>query len=80
MTFPSFIKRLHPERLFTGTWAEDMEKAAECTKCGECESKCPYNLPIRQMLEEHRNLYIEGKSKYLAEANQSGSAIYGTWR
>lgn len=23
-----------------------------CTSCGECEARCPYNLPIRQMLAE----------------------------
>ena len=23
-----------------------------CTQCGECEERCPYNLPIRQMLAE----------------------------
>jgi len=26
--------------------------ADACINCGECEAKCPYNLPIRQMLSE----------------------------
>ncbi len=26
--------------------------AAGCEECGECEEKCPYDLPIRQMLKE----------------------------
>ena len=26
--------------------------AAECTECGECEPKCPYNLPIVSMLKD----------------------------
>jgi predicted aldo/keto reductase-like oxidoreductase len=26
--------------------------AAECTECGECEPKCPYNLPIMSMLKD----------------------------
>ncbi|OPJ54990.1 aldo/keto reductase [Alkalithermobacter paradoxus] len=26
--------------------------ASTCTKCGACERKCPYNLPIRDMLKE----------------------------
>ena len=25
--------------------------ASECVKCGACEKRCPYDLPIRQMLE-----------------------------
>jgi hypothetical protein len=27
-------------------------KAGECIQCGECEEKCPYSLPIRNMLAE----------------------------
>ncbi|WP_449240356.1 aldo/keto reductase [Desulfoscipio gibsoniae] len=27
-------------------------KADSCAECGECEEKCPYNLPIRRMLAE----------------------------
>ncbi|SFR13924.1 aldo/keto reductase [Desulfoscipio geothermicus] len=27
-------------------------KADACIECGECEEKCPYNLPIRRMLAE----------------------------
>ncbi|PKM81606.1 MAG: aldo/keto reductase [Firmicutes bacterium HGW-Firmicutes-14] len=27
-------------------------KASECADCGECETRCPYGLPIREMLRE----------------------------
>ena len=38
-------------------WARERYRALKagvdaCTGCGECEERCPYNLPIRQMLAE----------------------------
>lgn len=38
-------------------WAKNLYKGLEvgadkCTKCGECKPKCPYNLPIIEMLEK----------------------------
>lgn len=27
-------------------------KASDCTQCGVCESRCPYDLPIREMLKQ----------------------------
>lgn len=37
-------------------WAKERymdmtENAADCIECGECETKCPYDLPIRKMLK-----------------------------
>ncbi len=64
MTIKSFLKRLPPERLFSGWIADELEKAANCTKCGDCEERCPYGLPIRGMVEEYDNLYHAEKQKY----------------
>ena len=38
-------------------WAKDRyatlsKTASDCIGCGACESRCPYNLPIRKMLQE----------------------------
>ncbi|MFX1537544.1 MAG: 4Fe-4S dicluster domain-containing protein [Promethearchaeota archaeon] len=38
-------------------WAKKLYKGleinvTECTECGECEPKCPYNLPIMYMLKD----------------------------
>lgn len=39
------------------TWARERyralkSKSEDCLDCGECESKCPYSLPIRRMLRD----------------------------
>ena len=28
------------------------KKASDCIGCGVCETRCPYNLPIREMLKK----------------------------
>ena len=35
-----------------GRYAAMDHKADECIQCGLCESRCPYELPIRDMLKE----------------------------
>ena len=55
-----------PERFFGGMVDGAMEKASECTECGECETRCPYNLPIREMLAEHVKWFFDEKEKYEA--------------
>ena len=34
-------------------------KASECLECGVCESRCPYNLPIREMLKNAVKIFGE---------------------
>ena len=50
---PSLYRRLPPERIFVEFVADAMEKAAQCTECGECEERCPYRLPIQEMIEPY---------------------------
>ncbi|MCJ7516091.1 MAG: 4Fe-4S dicluster domain-containing protein, partial [Dehalococcoidia bacterium] len=64
MMYPSLERRLPPEHLFSGLWGQIVEKAAGCTECGECEERCPYHLPIRELLAEYVKQYQEGKRKY----------------
>ncbi|MFC2060552.1 aldo/keto reductase [Chloroflexota bacterium] len=64
MIIDSFVKRLPPEKVFTGKQAERVDKAANCSECGDCEERCPYHLPIREMLAEKYKWYQEQKRKY----------------
>ena len=34
-------------------------KASECIGCGVCETRCPYNLPIRQMMKKAAETFGE---------------------
>ena len=61
---PKLWKRLPASRVIemlsqSVQWAVD-----NCTKCGECESKCPYGLPIREMLDESIALYSHERAKH----------------
>ena len=45
-----------PERFFP--WVGPIvETARNCIKCGQCEEKCPFHLPIREMMEENVEFY-----------------------
>ena len=37
--------------------SETMETVRGCIDCGECATRCPYNLPIPEMLREHLAMY-----------------------
>ncbi len=66
MTSPSFAKRLPEERFYTDMISRAMEAAAKCTDCGKCEERCPYKLPIRQVIKERVTWFEAGKRDYLA--------------
>ncbi len=35
-----------------------MKKIEECTECGDCLDKCPYELDIRRLLKENYEDYF----------------------
>ncbi len=49
----SFVKRMGLGALKTPMFARMWEKAANCTECGECMPRCPYELPIPEMIKEN---------------------------
>jgi len=64
MIYPSLTARLPDNQIYAGFWGSLVEKAAGCSQCGECEERCPYHLPIREMLDEHVQAYLKRKKIY----------------
>jgi uncharacterized protein len=56
LIFQAAANRLTREGV-TAWLGKAMESVAECIECGECEQKCPYNLPIADLLKENLALY-----------------------
>ena len=51
-----FVFEGYLERYGLANWAKDRynalaKTASDCIECGICETRCPYNLPIREMLK-----------------------------
>jgi len=57
----SFIKRMGLDALQTPMFEKMLEKAADCTECGDCVGRCPYNLPIPEMIKN--NLHYANEAK-----------------
>ncbi|MDM7996589.1 MAG: aldo/keto reductase [Acidobacteriota bacterium] len=49
----SILKRMGSGAMKTPMFANMLEKAAQCTVCGDCMSRCPYNLPIPDMIKDN---------------------------
>jgi predicted aldo/keto reductase-like oxidoreductase len=56
VTMDSIIKRMPPEAVI-GWLGKSVETIENCTDCGQCEEKCPYNLAIRQRMREGVELF-----------------------
>jgi predicted aldo/keto reductase-like oxidoreductase len=56
LIFQAAAKRLAPEGV--SAWlGKAMESVSECIECGQCEEKCPYNLPVADLLKENLALF-----------------------
>lgn len=46
------------EALWDYEYLKEEERASNCKECGECEEKCPQNLPIRELLKKVKDIFI----------------------
>ncbi|MGD9365813.1 MAG: aldo/keto reductase [Desulfobacteraceae bacterium] len=45
------VKRFGDGFLLTGWGKDAVDKARQCTECGECMTRCPYELPIPELIK-----------------------------
>jgi predicted aldo/keto reductase-like oxidoreductase len=50
--FEGYLSRYGLEEWARGRYAMLPKTASDCIGCGACEARCPYNLPIREMLKK----------------------------
>ena len=60
--YSMFLMQGYHDRYGLKDWAKARysamsKKASDCIGCGVCETRCPYNLPIRQMLKKVEELF-----------------------
>lgn len=67
LTWPTLLKRFPPDWLFMGIGAHAMEKVVNCNECGECEVRCPYNIPIMTLIKSYYEGYKLAKLQFLNE-------------
>ncbi len=49
--------RRFPPQMSIRMSKEPMETAENCVQCGQCEEKCPYELPVSEMIQESLDHY-----------------------
>lgn len=52
-----YYSRYHLEDWAKERYGAMAKKASDCVECGVCESRCPYNLPIREMLKKAKAIF-----------------------
>jgi len=59
--------KLWPPEEFFPWLGKAVESGKNCIQCGECEEKCPYKLPIREMIVENIAFYERVAAEHYAE-------------
>lgn len=50
--FAGYLERYNLEGWARERYSSLSAKASDCIECGECETRCPYHLPIREMMKK----------------------------
>ena len=50
--FAGYLERYNLEGWARDRYGAMTVKASDCVQCGECEPRCPYHLPIREMMKK----------------------------
>ncbi len=57
------VRRMVYQRFLTDEWKANMERIADCTECGQCKERCPYDLDtpnlLKRQLVEYREFYAK---------------------
>ncbi len=70
MTAASALKRMPMPRFLNFMGAAVQKAAEQCEKCGECMERCPYGLPILEMMDESISLYRHAEAQYQASSTK----------
>jgi predicted aldo/keto reductase-like oxidoreductase len=54
--------KLWPRETYLDWMGRVTDKARNCEQCGECETRCPYQLPIREMITENVAFFDRARS------------------
>jgi len=64
MVFEGFLRRFPVAKILDGPGKGVIETAGLCNECGQCEDKCPYQLPIRETVKRAGELAKEFAAKH----------------
>ena len=59
LTYMKNLFRLWPHEKVIEGFGEAAKTAENCIQCGECETRCPYGLPIRELIQENYEYYTK---------------------
>lgn len=65
LDFEAMSKSFSDDFFYSGFMPEVMGELAKCDNCGICVKKCPYHLPVNELLAEYNKTYNEGRKQYL---------------
>lgn len=60
-------KRNGPEEMLQYNCLESLARVEDCVECQQCVEKCPYDLPIPEIIREFADRYIPILEQYAAE-------------